>query len=214
MSKPKIGIILSTTRKARFADKVAAWLLDIVATRRDMEFEVVDLRDYPMPFFDEPMSPLWAPPKNEVAQRWTKKIEAFDGFIFVTAEYNHGVPAVLKNAIDHAYHELVRKPATYVGYGGVGAARAIEQLRLINIEQQMATLKSSVHIGGADAIDLLVHGKSLADKPHLVPGVHAMLEELAWWTHALRQARSHDPLAAVRHENAVRRIERAVAFNP
>jgi NAD(P)H-dependent FMN reductase len=190
MSKPKIGIILSTTRTGRFADKVAAWLQSIVAARHDLEFELVDLRDYPLPFFDEPMSPLWAPPKNEAAQRWTKKIEVFDGFIFVTAEYNHSISAVLKNAIDYAYHQFVRKPAAYVGYGGVGAARAIEQLRLINIEQQMAPLKAGVHIAGADFIDLFLHGKSLADKPHLVPGVHAMVEELAWWTHALKQARS------------------------
>ena len=198
MSKPKIGMILSTTRTGRFADKVSAWLLELAAARRDLELELVDLRDYPLPFFDEPLSPLWAPPKNPVAVRWTKTIDAFDGFVFVTAEYNHGVPAVLKNAIDYAYREFVRKPATYVGYGGVGAARAIEQLRLINIEQQMATLKSAVHIGGADFIDLLVHGKSLADKPHLVPGVHAMLEELAWWTHALLQARSERSDAANR----------------
>jgi NAD(P)H-dependent FMN reductase len=190
MSKLKIGIVLSTTRAGRYADKVAAWLLELAAKRRDLELDLVDLRDYPMPFFDEPLSPLWQVPKNEVAQRWTTKVDAFDGFIFVTAEYNHGVPAVLKNAIDYASHQFARKPAAYVGYGGVGAARAIEQLRLINIEQQMAPLKSAVHIGGADAIDLLVHGVPLADKLHLVPSVHAMLEELTWWTHALRRARS------------------------
>jgi NAD(P)H-dependent FMN reductase len=100
---------------------------------------------------------------------------------------------VLKNAIDYVANVFAKKPAAYVGYGGVGAARAIEQLRLINVEQQMAPLKSGVHIGGADFIDLLVHGKSFADKPHLVPGVQAMLEELAWWTHALRQARAEAP---------------------
>ncbi len=189
MSKSKIGVVLSTTRAGRFADKVAAWLLELAAARQGMEFELVDLRDYPLPFFDEPMSPAWASPKNEVAKRWASKIDAFDGFVFVTAEYNHGVPAVLKNAIDYAYQQFVRKPAAYVGYGGVGAARAIEQLRLINIEQQMAPLKSGVHIGGADFIDMLLHGKSFADKPHLVPGVSALLDELAWWTAALKRAR-------------------------
>jgi NAD(P)H-dependent FMN reductase len=194
MSKPKIGIILSTTRTGRFADRAAAWLLELVTPRQDLEFELVDLRDYPLPLFDEPKSPLWAPPQNEVAQRWTKKIGSLDGYIFVTAEYNHSVPGALKNAIDYVAHVFAKKPAAYVGYGGVGAARAIEQLRLINIEQQMAPLKSAVHIGGADFIDLLVHGKSFADKPHLVPGAHAMLEELAWWTHALRRARPVDAL--------------------
>jgi NAD(P)H-dependent FMN reductase len=190
MSKPKIGIILSTTRAGRFADKMAAWLLERTTKRRDAEFELVDLRDYPLPFFDEPMSPAWQAPTDPVAQRWAEKIDAFDGFVFVTAEYNHGVPAVLKNAIDYAYQQFVRKPASYVGYGGVGAARAIEQLRLINIEQQMAPLKSAVHVGGADFLDVLLHGKSLADKPHLVPSAEAMLDELTWWTHALRQARA------------------------
>jgi len=190
MSKPKIGIILSTTRPGRFSEKAAAWLLELVAGRKDLEFELVDLRDYPLPLFDEPIAPSWAPSKKEVAQRWTRKIEAFDGYIFVTAEYNHGVPAVLKNAIDYVAQVFARKPAAYVGYGGVGAARAIEQLRLINIEQQVAPLRTAVHIGGGDAIDLLVHGKPFADKPHLVPSVHAMLEELSWWTHALKNARS------------------------
>ena len=196
MSKPKIGIILSTTRPGRFADRAAAWLLELATPRQDLEFELVDLRDYPLPLFDEPKSPLWAPAQNAVAQRWAAKIAALDGFIFVTAEYNHGVPGALKNAIDYVAHVFAKKPAAYVGYGGVGAARAIEQLRLINVEQQMAPLKSAVHIGGADFVDMLVHGKSFADKPHLLPSVGTMLEELAWWTRALKQARSVDVRAS------------------
>jgi NAD(P)H-dependent FMN reductase len=198
MSKPKIGIILSTTREGRFAAKVADWLLELVVARKDLAFELVDLRHYPLPFFDEPKSPLWEPAKNEVARRWTRKVESFDGYVFVTAEYNFGIPAVLKNAIDYVAHVFARKPAAYVGYGGVGAARAVEQLRLVNIAQQMAPLKSAVHIGGADFVDVLLHGKSLADKPHLVPSVNAMLDELAWWTHALTQARSADAPALLR----------------
>src|SRR6201988_615498 len=109
MSKPKIGIILSTTRIGRFADKAAAWLLELVAPRQGMEVELVDLRDYPLPLFDEPKSPLWAPPTNEVAQRWTSKIAAVNGFIIVTAEYNHSVPGVLKNAIDYVAHVFAKK---------------------------------------------------------------------------------------------------------
>ena len=189
MSKPKVGIVLSTTRVGRFADKLAAWLLELASTRQGMEFELVDLRDYPLPFFDEPLPPLWAPPKNAVAQRWMKTIEALDGFIFVTAEYNRGIPAVLKNALDYASNQLARKPASYVGYGGVGAARSIEQLRLVNIGLQMVPLNASVNIAGTDATDVLFQGKPLADKPHLVPGVNAMLDELAWWTAALKHAR-------------------------
>lgn len=192
MSKAKIGIVLSTTRAGRFADKAAAWLLEHVAERNDLAFEIVDLRDYPLPFYDEPISPLWDPAKNAVAQRFANKIESLDGYVFVTAEYNHSIPAVLKNAIDYVAHVFARKPAAYLGYGGVGAARAVEQLRLINIEQQMAPLKSAVHIGGADFVDVLLHGKSLAEKPHLVPSVKAMVDDLAWWTYALKQARAAD----------------------
>jgi NAD(P)H-dependent FMN reductase len=192
MSKLKIGIILSTTREGRFAAKVADWLFELVSARKDLAFELVDLRHYPLPFFDEPKSPFLEPAKNGVAQRWTRKLESFDGYVFVTAEYNFSIPAVLKNAIDYVAHVFARKPAAYVGYGGVGAARAIEQLRLINVAHQMAPLKSAVHIGGADFVDVLLHGKSLAEKPHLVPSVNAMLDELAWWTHALTQARAAD----------------------
>ena len=190
MSKPRIGIVISTTRMGRFADKPVEWLWKLTSTRSDMEFEIVDLRKYPLPFFDEPMSPAWAPPKNEVAQRWAKKVAELDGFIFVTAEYNHGVPGVLKNALDYAYAEFNRKPAAYVGYGGVGAARSVEHLRLINVELQMVPTRSAVHIGGTDFIGMLMHGKTFADAPHLEPAAHAMLDELSWWAHALKAARA------------------------
>jgi NAD(P)H-dependent FMN reductase len=190
MSKPRIGIVISTTRMGRFADKPVEWLWNLASARSDMEFEIVDLRKYPLPFFDEPMSPAWAPPRNEIAQRWAKKVAELDGFIFVTAEYNHGVPGVLKNALDYAYAEFNRKPAAYVGYGGVGAARSVEHLRLINIELQMVPTRSAVHIGGTDFIGMLMHGKTFADAPQLEPAAHAMLEELSWWTHALKTART------------------------
>jgi NAD(P)H-dependent FMN reductase len=189
MSKPRIGIVLSTTRQGRFGDRPAAWIRDLAVTRTDMEFEIVDLRDYPLPFFDEPASPMWAPPKNEVAQRWARKVAELDGFIFVTAEYNHGVPAVLKNALDYAYKEFNRKPAAFVGYGGVGGARAVEQLRMIGVELQMAPLRAGVHIGGTDFVGMLLHGKTFADAPHLEPSAGAMLDDLAWWAKALKAAR-------------------------
>ena len=198
MSKPRIGIVISTTRMGRFADKPVDWLWNLASARSDMEFEIVDLRKYPLPFFDEPMSPAWAPPKNEVAQRWAKKVGELDGFIFVTAEYNHGVPGVLKNALDYAYSEFNRKPAAYVGYGGVGAARSVEHLRLINIELQMVPTRSAVHIGGTDFIGMLMHGKTFADAPHLEPAARAMLDELSWWAHALKAARAAAATEAVK----------------
>jgi NAD(P)H-dependent FMN reductase len=189
VSKPRIGIVISTTREGRFGDKPAAWIRGLPASRGGMEVEIIDLRDYPMRFFDEPASPLFTPPKDETAVRWGRKVAELDGFIFVTAEYNRGVPAVLKNALDHAYKEFNRKPAAFVGYGGVGGARAVEQLRLISIELQMAPTRSGVHIGGADFFGMLMQGKTFADTPHLEPIAVTMLDELAWWTQALKAAR-------------------------
>jgi NAD(P)H-dependent FMN reductase len=158
----KIGIIISTTRPGRFADIPTAWLFDIASKRNDAEFEIVDLRDYPMPFFEEKVAPHMAPPQNEVALRWGRKVASFDGYIFVTAEYNHGIPAVLKNAIDHLFPEIQRKPAAFVGYGGAGAARAIGQLELV---LNAATLKYAVHIGMTEMMGMLREGKSMADYP-------------------------------------------------
>jgi NAD(P)H-dependent FMN reductase len=189
MSKPRIGIVISTTREGRFGDKAAAWIHDLATARGDLDVEIIDLRDYPMPFFDEPGSPMHTPPKNEAACRWAQKLAGIDGFIFVTAEYNHGAPAVLKNALDYAYAEFNRKPVAFVGYGGVGAARAVEQLRLNCIELQMAPTKAGVHVGGGDFIGMLMEGKTFADMPHLVPTAVALLDELAWWTNALKTAR-------------------------
>jgi NAD(P)H-dependent FMN reductase len=189
MSKPRIGIVISTTRENRFGDKAAAWIHDLAAARGDLDVETIDLRDYPMPFFDEPGSPIYMPPQNDAARRWAQKLAGMDGFIFVTAEYNHAAPAVLKNALDYAYAEFNRKPVAFVGYGGVGGARAVEQLRLVCIELQMAPTKAAVHIGGADFIGMLMQGKTFADMPHLVPTATALLDDLAWWTRALTTAR-------------------------
>src|SRR2546422_4068505 len=141
MAKPKIAVIISTTRATRFSEKPAKWIHGIAAARADMSVALIDLRDYPMPFFDEPASNAWVPSKNEVAKRWQKKVAEFDGYIFVTAEYNRSMPAVLKNALDYAYPEWNRKAAAYVGYGSVGAARSIEHLRLSCVELQMAPMR-------------------------------------------------------------------------
>ena len=187
---PRIGVVLSTTRAGRFADCPTEWLMSFATKRTDLTFEVIDLRDYPMPFFDEPRSPLVVPPKNEVALRWGKKVAELDGFVFVTAEYNHGVPAVLKNALDYAYAEYNRKPAAFVGYGSAGGARAVEQLRLVLAELQVASLKFAVHIGYTELVGMLRGGKTFADYPHLEPTVVKMLDDLAWWATTLRAGRT------------------------
>jgi NAD(P)H-dependent FMN reductase len=190
--KSKIAVVIGTTRETRFGDKPAKWIKDIATKRGDMDVEILDLRDYPMPFFDEPASNAWMPSKNEVAKRWQKKVAQFDGYIFVTAEYNHGVSAALKNALDYAYPEWNRKPAAYVGYGGVGAARAVEQLRLINVELKMAPMRTGVHIGGADFMAVWQQGKDIAELGYLKKNADDMLDELSWWARALKNAREEE----------------------
>jgi NAD(P)H-dependent FMN reductase len=184
-----IGIVISTTRERRFGDKPAAWILGVASARSDMRARILDLRDYPMPFFDEVASNAWVPSKNEIAQRWQKAIAAYDGFIFVTAEYNHAPPAVLKNAIDYAYPEWAKKPVAFVGYGGVGAARAIEHLRGIVAELHMASMRTAVHIQGGDFMAVRQDKQKLADLPHLQQAASEMLDQLAWWGEALKAAR-------------------------
>ncbi len=190
MTRPRIGIIVGSTREGRFADHPLNWYLDIVKDRDDVDFELVDLRDYPMPFFEEKMSPAWVPPENDVARRWGEKLESLDGFVFTVAEYNHSITGVLKNALDYAYKEFNRKPATFLAYGGTGGARAVEQLRLILAELQVASLKYNVHIGMTELLGILREGKTMADFPYLIDGAKAMTDDLVWWTNALKTARA------------------------
>jgi len=196
MAKVKIAIIISTTRAARFGDKPARWIKEIASQREDLAVEVLDLRDYPMPFFDEVASNAWVPSQNEVAQRWQKKVAEFDGYIFVTAEYNRGIPAVLKNALDYAYPEWNKKPAAFVGYGSVGAARAIEQLRLVAVELQMAPTRTGVHIQGADFMAVWKGGKEITELSYLKQNATDMLDQLVWWANALRAARERPAIPA------------------
>lgn len=191
MANPKIAIIISSTREGRFADKPAQWLYDIAKQRSDIDVELVDLRDFPLPFFQEVTSPAYGPSQNEVAQRWQKKVAQFDGYLFLVAEYNRSITAALKNALDYSYVEWNRKAAAYFGYGSVGAARAIEHLRNISVELQMAPVRTGVHIGGGDFMGVWQQGKSLDELAYLKPNVDTMLDELTWWTKALKAARHH-----------------------
>jgi NAD(P)H-dependent FMN reductase len=193
--RPKIGIIISTTRPGRFAVIPTNWLFNIAKERDDADFEIVDLRDYPMPFFEEKVALAYAPTQNEAALRWQKKIASLDGYIFVTAEYNHSISGVLKNALDYLYSEIHRKPATFVGYGGSGAARAIEHLRNILAEEHVASLKHTVHIGMIEMLGMLNEGKSMADYPHLDDFAKRMLDQIVWWANALNEGRSGDEVA-------------------
>lgn len=190
MTMPKIAVIMSTTRAARFADIPAAWISDLAKARGDMEIELIDLRDYPLPYFDEMASNAYVPSHSEVARRWQRKVAEFDGYIIVTAEYNRGISGVLKNALDYAYPEWNRKAVACLGYGSVGGARAIEQLRLNCVELQMAPTRSGVHIQGVDFYEALQNGKPLADIPFIEQNAVTMLDELHWWTVALKTARA------------------------
>ena len=195
MSKPKIAIVIGSTRAARFADVPTQWIAKIAKAHADIDVEIVDLRDWPLPFFDEVASSAWAPSQNEVAQRWQKKVAEFDGFIFTAAEYNHAPTAVLKNAIDYAANEWNKKPAGFVGYGSVGGARAVEQLRLIAVELQMAPVKSAVHIAWGDFLAVRQGEKKLEDIEHLNQAAAALINDVAWWAKVLKAARAADAIA-------------------
>lgn len=199
-AKPRIAVIVGSTRPTRFADIPAQWIVAQVQARGDMEVEIVDLRDHALPFFDEVASNRWMPSASPEAVRWQQTIGRFDGYIFVVAEYNHSITGVLKNALDQAYAEWEHKPFTAVGYGGVGAARAVEHLRAIGVELQMVSTRGAVHIGGGDF--MAVHPgfggtKTLEDiEAHLKPAASAALDELAWWAHATMAARATATKAA------------------
>jgi NAD(P)H-dependent FMN reductase len=188
----RIALIVGSTRPNRFADHPVKWIQQAAATRPDFELETLDLRDWPLPFFAEPAPPVFAGGffTHPVAQRWGKRIAEFDGFIICTAEYNHGPPAVLKNALDYAMKEWKHKPVSYVGYGGVGAARAIEHLRLTAIELRMAPLSLAVNIGFEAFLGVLSQGKSLDDYPYLVDARTMMFNQLVWWARTLAPARA------------------------
>lgn len=187
--QPRIGIIIGSTREGRFGEKPAHWIHELAKRRTGLAFELIDLRDHPLPFFNETMSPAWAPVKNEAARHWADKLAALDGLIVVTPEYNHGPSAVLKNAFDYAYKEFIRKPIGFVGYGGVGAARAIEQLRLIAVELQLAPVRNAVHIGMVEFLGIWQQGKTFEDFPHLAQAANGLLDDMAWWARALKSAR-------------------------
>lgn len=163
--------------------------MKLAARRTDVAFELVDLRDYPLPFFDEPKSPLREASKNPIAMRWSAKIRELDAFVFISAEYNHSITAVLKNAIDYLYPEWNRKPAGFVAYGNAGGARAVEQLRLMLVEVQVAPIRSAVHVMRAEFVEMLMHGKQMDDYPHLAQAAELMFDDLIWWAQTLRAGR-------------------------
>lgn len=143
-----IKIILASIRRNRFGDKPANWIYEELKKKGNVRAELLDLRDYPMPFLDEPIPPAMQKElySNEIVKKWASKIKESDAFIIVTPEYNHGYPAVLKNALDSIFPEWNNKPVGFVGYGSNGGARCIEQLRQVAIELQMVPIRSALHV--------------------------------------------------------------------
>ncbi|MBU1334974.1 MAG: NAD(P)H-dependent oxidoreductase [Alphaproteobacteria bacterium] len=196
MSKPRIGIVISTTREGRFGERVARWVTDLAAGRTDITTEIVDLRDYPLPFFESVASPRFVPIDTPEAKKWSSKLAELDGYVFVTAEYNHSISGVLKNALDFVFAEPARKPAAFVAYGAVGEARAVEHLRNIVVELSMVPLNRAVHVNMEPFLGLIRDGKDFADYPYLAPTVETMLEELAWYAETLKAGRDAAELKA------------------
>jgi NAD(P)H-dependent FMN reductase len=193
MANPKIAIVVSSTRPTRFADIPTAWIKAQAEARGDMDVEVVDLRDFPMPFFAEVASNAWAPTQDPTAQKWQKKIAEFDGYIFVVAEYNRSVTGALKNALDQAYVEWARKPFGSIAYGSMGGANALGHLQNIGVELQMVPTRNNVRIGGGDFFK--VHPGfggtgNLGDvEASIAPSAKAMLDDVVWWANATKAAR-------------------------
>lgn len=187
-----IKVIAGSTREGRFSDKAASWIAEEIKKQKGVAVEVLDLRDYEMPFFNEPMSPSFKqePYKDEVVARFTKKVAEGDAFVIVTPEYNHGTSGVLKNALDWVYPEWNNKPVAFVSYGSVGGARAVEQLRLNAIELQMAPIRNAVHIPGEQYFQVLFGKMNAKDLFASVSRqVEDMITQLLWWARVLKNAR-------------------------
>jgi NAD(P)H-dependent FMN reductase len=188
-----ISVIVGSTREGRFAEKPAKWILQQLKKRSSVDARLLDLRDFPMPFFDQPATPAMPdrrPYTNEVVQRWTAAIAQSDGFVVVTPEYNYGPPAVLKNALDWVYPEWNRKAVGFVSYGSVMGARGVQQLRETAIELQLAPIRSSVHIPVATLWAHFQGGDVEAGLAELEAPATTLIDDLLWWTAALKTARA------------------------
>jgi NAD(P)H-dependent FMN reductase len=185
----KIQIILGSTRPNRMSETVGRWIASQAQKKTETEVEILDLRDFPMPFFNEPVPPAMLKGKysDKVVAKWVKKVAEGDAYIIIAPEYNHGYPAVLKNALDYPYSEWNNKPVGFVSYGGVAGARSIEQLRQVVIELQMTPIRNSVNIAGVfQAFD--EKGQPKDSKLNDFAG--AFLDQLVWWAKTLKKAQS------------------------
>jgi NAD(P)H-dependent FMN reductase len=186
----RIGVILGSTRPGRRGEQVANWVYEIASKRSDAEFELVDLADHPLPHLDEPLPSSMGQYQNAHTQDWAATIGRFDGFVFVTPEYNHSTSGVLKNAIDFLYAEWNNKAMGVVSYGVVGGTRAAEHLRLIAGELQMADVRTNV------ALSLITDFQEFTQftpGPYQEPALHTLFNEVVAWSQALAPLRQATP---------------------
>jgi len=183
----RVGIIVGSTRPGRKAEAVARWVYEIAKQRSDSQFEIVDLHEYHLPFLDDPVPPSAGRPHPSHAQAWADKVASLDAFVFVTPEYNHSTSGALKNAIDYLYGEWNNKSAGFVSYGSVGGVRAVEHLRLIMAEVQVATVRAQVWFSIlADFENYTVFKPTEGKEKSLT----TMLDQLVAWGRALKGVRA------------------------
>jgi NAD(P)H-dependent FMN reductase len=190
---PTVTVIISSTREGRFGDQPAKWFYGHLAKRQAVTAKLIDLRDFPMPFFDQVATPAMVgrtPYMQEAVQRWTTEIGSSDAFVIVAAEYNFGPPAVLKNALDWVYSEWNRKPIAFISYGSAGGARSVQQLREAAVELQMAPIRSAVHLPRETLYAHFTGGDVPAQLAKSNGDAEKMIDDLLWWTEALKAART------------------------
>ena len=189
----RIGIILGSTRPNRNGELVAHGVLMVASRRGAADFELLDLRDYPLPHLDEPLPPSFGQYQNDHTKQWAAKIASFDGFVFVTPEYNHGTSGVLKNAIDYLYAEWNNKAVGFVSYGGTGGARAVEHLRLVAGELQMADVRQQVTLS---MITEFENFSVFKPGDYNLPALNTLLDQVISWSTALAPLRGNASAAA------------------
>jgi NAD(P)H-dependent FMN reductase len=185
MSDLRIAVILGSTRPGRNGKAVADWVME-QAAGRPASYELVDLADFPLPHLDEAMPPSYGQYANEHTKAWASTISQYDGFIFVSPEYNHSTSGVLKNAIDYLYAEWNNKAAAFVSYGSLGGARAIEHLRAISSELQIAHVRQQL------SFSLFTDFENFADfapGPQHADAAQTLFTQLEAWAGALKPLR-------------------------
>ncbi len=183
----RVGIVVGSTRPGRNAEAVAKWVYEIARKRSDMEVELVDLKDYPLPHLDEPIPASAGQYSQAHTREWAKKIGALDAFVFVTPEYNHSTSGVLKNAIDFLYAEWNNKAAAFVSYGSAGGVRAVEHLRLIMAELQIADVRTQVFFSLFSDFE---NFRTFKPDPSKAAVAEVMLAQLAAWGEAMKGVRA------------------------